>query len=283
MSSNYAQAVDNIDTYMKTVASFPLLTSDDEIALYKRIHGADASDAETALTSLIQSNLRLVVKIAHDFKQYNYPFADLVAEGNAGLITAAHRFNPDKGAKFSCYAAWWIKQAMRKALSDKTRLIRLPVEQAHRQTILDYATQNWITRTGTEPTEAELATECDMPIERVHDTLLLPTHVVSIDNTSDDGESGSTFHQLIQDSRDIDASFVREQRLDSLDTLLASLSDLRRFIITHLYGIGVPELSRCVIAQETGLSIDTLDNLITQIHAQLRNSLSTLLESEAYD
>ena len=113
--------VNSVKTYMGEIASYPLVTRDEEVELAERI--ADGSDL--ARKKLTEGNLRLVVKIAHDYKNLGVPLADLIAEGNVGLMKAVSKFQPDKGAKFSSYAAWWIKQAIRRAIANQGRVVRI--------------------------------------------------------------------------------------------------------------------------------------------------------------
>jgi len=111
-----------VERYIKDINGFPLINKSEEISLALRIKNGDLVSRE----KLIVSNLRLVVKIAHDFKGIGLSIEDLIAEGNIGLIRASEKFVPSKGVKFSTYAAWWIKQSMRKALTEKSKTIRIP-------------------------------------------------------------------------------------------------------------------------------------------------------------
>ena len=119
----------NLDTdsstrlYMQEITKTPLLTAEEEVELAERIMEGD----ETAREHMIKANLRLVVKIARDYSNYGVPLADLVSEGNIGLMKAVEKFDPEKGGKLSTYAAWWIKQSIKRALSNQGKTIRLPV------------------------------------------------------------------------------------------------------------------------------------------------------------
>ncbi len=117
---------DTMKVYMQEIGQIPLVTREEEVDLAADI----AKGSAAARHKLIQSNLRLVVKIAHDFKGLGLPLVDLISEGNIGLMKAVEKFDPSKGAKFSSYAAWWIKQSMRRALSNQSRTIRIPVQSA---------------------------------------------------------------------------------------------------------------------------------------------------------
>ena len=119
---------DSLKTYMENISRYPLVSVEDEVRLAAMIHGSDPVLKKQAADTLINSNLRLVVKIAHDFKGIGLPLMDLISEGNIGLMRSVEKFDPALGAKFSSYAAWWIKQSMHRALSNQTRTIRIPVQ-----------------------------------------------------------------------------------------------------------------------------------------------------------
>src|SRR4029077_6465504 len=114
---------DPFTLYLREVGETPLITPKEEIALARRIKRGDKAARE----QMIKANLRLVVKIARDYENYGLPLLDLINEGNIGLMRAVEKFDPSKGAKLSTYAAWWIKQSIRRALSDQSKTIRIPV------------------------------------------------------------------------------------------------------------------------------------------------------------
>src|SRR5438093_8988559 len=120
------QSADALQLYLQEMAETPLLTAKEEIALSKRVKKGDSK----ARARMIKANLRLVVKIARDYENHGLPLLDLINEGNLGLMKAVDRFDPKKGAKLSTYAALWIKQSIRRALSNHSRTIRLPVHMA---------------------------------------------------------------------------------------------------------------------------------------------------------
>ncbi|MFA6292324.1 MAG: sigma-70 family RNA polymerase sigma factor, partial [Victivallales bacterium] len=121
---------DTMKVYMQDIGQISLVTKEEEVELAAKIHGTDMKLKEEARATLIKANLRLVVKIAHDFKGLGLPLLDLISEGNIGLMRAVEKFDPAKGAKFSSYAAWWIKQSMRRALANQSKTIRIPVQSA---------------------------------------------------------------------------------------------------------------------------------------------------------
>ena len=152
-----------IQIYLREIGKVPLLTLQEESDLAKRIKRGDKKARER----MIRANLRLVVKIAHDYEGLGLPLLDLISEGNIGLMKAVERFDPNKGAKLSTYAAWWIKQAVRRALSNQGKTIRLPVHVADKVSQLHRHSHRLSERLGREPTDAELAESLDVPAHKV--------------------------------------------------------------------------------------------------------------------
>src|SRR5881296_1924078 len=149
--------------YLQEIGQFPLLTPQEEIELAKKIKKGDAKARE----QMINANLRLVVTIANDYANLGLPLLDLISEGNIGLTKAVERFDPGKGAKLSTYAAWWIKQSIKRALANQSKTIRLPVHLVDKLFHLRRATAKLEEVLGREPTDEELAGELDYPLARV--------------------------------------------------------------------------------------------------------------------
>ncbi|NCC66519.1 MAG: sigma-70 family RNA polymerase sigma factor [Spirochaetia bacterium] len=152
---------DTMKVYMQDIGQISLVTKEEEVDLAAKIHGTDPKAHEEARATLIQANLRLVVKIAHDFKGLGLPLLDLISEGNIGLMRAGEKFDPAKGAKFSSYAAWWIKQSMRRALANQSRTIRIPVQSAGKINKIKSVRMKLTEELGREPTDAEIAEHLD--------------------------------------------------------------------------------------------------------------------------
>ena len=149
--------------YLREIGQTPLLTPQEEIELARRIKRGDKKARE----QMIKANLRLVVKIARDYEGYGLPLLDLINEGNIGLMKGVERFDPKKGAKLSTYAAWWIKQAIKRALANQSKTIRLPVHVVDKLFHLRRAAAKLEEVLGREATDDELAEELDYPVARV--------------------------------------------------------------------------------------------------------------------
>ena len=139
----------NLQIYLQEIGKTPLLTIDEEISLAKRIRRGDKS----ARDHMIKANLRLVVKIAMDYKDFGLPLLDLISEGNIGLVKAVERFDPRKGGKLSTYAAWWIKQSIKRALANQSKTIRLPVHLVDKISSMRRAALKLAEEFGREPTD----------------------------------------------------------------------------------------------------------------------------------
>jgi RNA polymerase primary sigma factor len=154
---------DGIKIYLREIGKIPLLKPEDEVRLAARIKKGD----KKARTKMIRANLRLVVKIAHDYSNLGLPLLDLISEGNIGLMKAVERFDPKKGGKLSTYAAWWIKQSIKRALANQGKTIRLPVHLVDKISKVKRASHQLSERLGREPTDAELAAKLDMSPAKV--------------------------------------------------------------------------------------------------------------------
>jgi RNA polymerase primary sigma factor len=144
-----------IKIYLREIMQTPLLTAQQESELAARIKKGD----QKARTWMIKANLRLVVKIAHDYSNLGLPLLDLISEGNIGLMKAVERFDPAKGGKLSTYGAWWIKQSIKRALANQSKTIRLPVHLIDKIYKLYQASLTMSEELGREPTDEELSEE----------------------------------------------------------------------------------------------------------------------------
>src|SRR6202046_3269581 len=177
---NYKSGEDSdsgIKIYLREIGQIPLLTPDQEIELAAKIKKGD----KAARTLMIRANLRLVVKIAHDYANLGLPLLDLVSEGNIGLMKAGERVDPAKGGKLSTYAAWWIKQSIKRALANQSKTIRLPVHLVDKISKMRRVAMRLQEEMGREPTDEELAGELGMPTSRVTQMRLAAIRPASLD------------------------------------------------------------------------------------------------------
>ena len=185
----------NLQLYLQEIAKTPLLTIEEEVILAKRIHRGD----KAARDQMIKANLRLVVKIAMDYKDFGLPLLDLISEGNIGLIKAVERFDPRKGGKLSTYAAWWIKQSIKRALANQSKTIRLPVHLVDKISKMRKTAMVLSERLGREPSDEELAAELQIPTSKVAHLKSVSVRPASLDAPIGDEGDSTTFGEIVGD------------------------------------------------------------------------------------
>jgi RNA polymerase primary sigma factor len=219
-------ADDNSDTgikiYLREIGQVPLLTPREEIDLAARIKKGDRE----ARALMIKANLRLVVKIAHDYANLGLPLLDLVSEGNIGLMKAVERFDPAKGGKLSTYAAWWIKQSIKRALANQSKTIRLPVHLVDKISKMRRVSLQMNEELGREPTDDELAEEIGLSSGKVSQLKAASTRPASLDAPISDDDS-TEFGEIVGDE-DAQTPFelLRDKNLrDEVSDLLEVLDE----------------------------------------------------------
>jgi RNA polymerase primary sigma factor len=190
----YNEGGDALQLYLREIGKTPLLTRAEENKLAAQVQRG----SKRAREQMIKANLRLVVKISHDYANYGMPLLDLINEGNIGLMKAVERFNPRKGAKLSTYAALWIKQSIRRALSNQSKTIRLPVHVVDKVHKLNRAVQKLTEKLGREPTDAELGKVLEVPTAKVAALRKLGVSPISLDAPIGDEDDGR-FGDIVQD------------------------------------------------------------------------------------
>lgn len=180
--------------YLREIGQVKLLTPSEEIELAARIKKGDKKARE----QMIKANLRLVVKIAHDYEGFGLPLLDLISEGNIGLMKAVERFDPSKGGKLSTYGAWWIKQSIKRALANQSKTIRLPVHLVDKISKMRRVSMKLQEVFGREPTDEELAEELGISSSRVAMMRTAAIRPASLDAPIGDDDS-NTYAEVVQD------------------------------------------------------------------------------------
>lgn len=183
-----------IKLYLQEIGKTPLLTPAEEVELAKRIQKGD----KAARDHMIQANLRLVVKIANDYSNFGLPLLDLISEGNIGLVKAVERFDPNKGGKLSTYAAWWIKQSIKRALANQSKTIRLPVHLVDKIAKIRRVATALAEELQREPTDDELAMEMGMSVNKIAHLKSVSVRPTSLDAPVGEDENTS-FGELVGD------------------------------------------------------------------------------------
>jgi len=270
---------DTMKVYMHDIGQISLVTKEQEVDLAEKIHGEDNSAHDEARSTLIKANLRLVVKIAHDFKGLGLPLLDLISEGNIGLMRAVEKFDPAKGAKFSSYAAWWIKQSMRRALANQSRTIRIPVQSAGKINKIKSVRMKLAEKLGREPTDAEIAEHLAYSERTVAGLRLADLRTFSLHDPIQQGEDGE-FQDIIPDRGAMtpDRILGDVESVKRLISLLGELDIRERMILQMRFGL---DGKRPKTLEEVSQEIGRTRERVRQIQNQALTKLRALLADEA--
>ena len=224
-----------VKIYLREIGQVPLLTAEDEIRLAALIKKGD----KEARSLMIRSNLRLVVKIAHDYSNFGLPLLDLISEGNIGLMKAIEKFDPAKGAKLSTYSAWWIKQSIKRALANQSKIIRLPVHLIDKISKMRRVSTQMSEDLGRDPSDDELAEEIGISSSKISQLKTAACKPASLDAPLSD-EDTTVFGEMVQDEDSkTPYELLRDKnRVSEMADLLSVLDDREKEIITSRYGLG---------------------------------------------
>ena len=258
---------DPVRMYLKEIGNVPLLSTEEEIELAKRVEEGD----EAAKKKLTEANLRLVVSIAKKYVGRGMPFLDLIQEGNMGLMKAVDKFDYSKGYKFSTYATWWIRQAITRRLADTGRTIRVPVHMVETINKTLRMTRTLLQELGREPTPEEVADRLNVPVSRVREVLKISRDPVSLDTPIGE-EDDSHLGDFIEDDSALSPadsaafSMLREE----LNTALESLTDRERQVVELRFGL---RDGRARTLEEVGREFNVTRERIRQIEAKALRKL----------
>lgn len=225
---------DSLRRYLNDIAGYPLLSAEEEVMLGRKIQEGDVA----ALQRLVNSNLRFVVSVAKKYEGQGLPLADLISEGNAGLVKAAERFDESRGFKFISFAVWWIRQSMMMAIGTYKRMIRLPMNQVNDIQDLWRSEMEMEQKLERLPTDEELADFTGIPLDRLKAYQYSPGHTVSLDNQNDEEDKPGIMTFLEDTSIDAPDATLQSQDLKySLRQLLNQLPDRQRRVIQLSFGL----------------------------------------------
>jgi RNA polymerase primary sigma factor len=271
---SWETTTDALQLFLREAGRHPLLTAAQEVELAKKIEKHDMA----AKQRMIQSNLRLVVSIAKNYRNQGLPFLDLIQEGTLGLIRAVEKFDWRRGYKFSTYATWWIRQAVARALADKARTIRMPVHIVERMQKMNRAERSLWAVLGREPTLEEIADEANLPLQQAKEV-----KAAARASTSLDAPVGETDDAVLGDFVPGDEPLPDEQVEDSLRsqtlaTALRALPDRHRAVVVLRYGLDDAEPKTL---EEIGRRLGLTRERVRQIEVEALKRLATLHEMEA--
>jgi len=224
----------SLDLYLKEIGETPLLIKSEEVSLAKRIHAGDPQ----ALVQLTKANLRFVVSVAKQYQNQGLSLADLINEGNIGLIKAAKRFDEKRGFKFISYAVWWIRQSILQALAEQSRIVRLPLNRVGTLHKIGKAARNLEQEYGKIPSTSEIAEELDMTIEEINDTLRISNSHLSLDQPFTEGENNS-LKDVLEDelAESPDEDVMTTSLRAEIERVLSTLTEREAEVITLYFGI----------------------------------------------
>jgi len=248
-----------IKLYLKEIGQIKLLTPKEEVVLAARIKKGDRKARE----DMIKANLRLVVKIAHDYENYGLPLLDLISEGNIGLMKAVERFDPAKGGKLSTYAAWWIKQSIKRALANQSKTIRLPVHLVDKIARMRRLALKLQEELGREPSDEELAEEMGISPGRVAQMRSAGIRPASLDAPISDTDSNSYSEIIADENAGTPYERLEEETIKKmLRQLLRHLDARESMILEYRFGLeGGPERT----LEEVGAKFNVTRERIRQI------------------
>lgn len=258
--------------YLREIGRTALLTPPQEIDLARKIRKGDRQAREL----MINSNLRLVVTIAQDFANLGLPLLDVISEGNVGLMTAVDRFDPTKGAKLSTYASWWIKQAIKRALSNQAKTIRLPVHLGDKILKMRRVALQMSEEMGREPTDGELAEEIGIASEKIAHLKTVSVRPASLDAPVSEDESTEFGESVADEKAGTPFELLRDKDLqNNVGGLLEELDDREKRIISQRFGFeGGKRKTLQEIGRKLGVSRERIRQLENIALTKLRRALS---------
>lgn len=235
-SLNSVNSDDSVRIYLQQIGKIPLLSSEEELEVAKKIY---ESQSEIARKVLINANLRLVVSIAKKYIGRGLSFLDLIQEGNMGLIKATEKFDYTKGYKFSTYATWWIQQSITRAIADKARIIRLPIHLIESINKIKKATMDLTTKLGRIPNKQEIADEMSISVSKLTSIIKSTQSTISIDTpTGQKDDSNKIIDYIVDESTVAPDNIVsQESMLEDIKNMLNQLSQKEREVLILRFGL----------------------------------------------
>ena len=258
-----------LDKYLVEIGREELISTDEEVELAQRIHKGD----QEALDRLTRANLRFVVSVAKQYQNQGRALNDLIDEGNLGLIKAAQKFDETRGFKFISYAVWWIRQSILQAISEQSRIVRMPLNQVGFQSKLSKAIVSFEQEFERRPSAQELADILDTDLTKVQDALGTNGKKVSVDAPFQDDDSNCLIDIMQDESAPgTDNSMERESLSSDLEAALAVLNERERTVLKMLFGIGRNEMTAEEVANNMSLTRERVRQIKERALRRLREA-----------
>ena len=240
-----------IGSYLSEVSRIPMISTEEEVILAQQIHKGDMK----AMEKLVCANLRFVVSVAKQYSNQGLSLNDLIDEGNIGLIRAAEKFDETRGFKFISYAVWWIRQSILQAISENSRIVRMPLNQVGFQSKLNKAKVEFEQTNQREPSAEELAEIVDAEVDKVALAIGSTGKKISVDTPYQNDETSSMADNMTyENDRPTDARMEHESLATDLAVALNYITAKEQKVLEMLYGIGQRESTAEEVAQLMGLS-----------------------------
>ena len=270
------EELDATRMYLSEIGFSPLLTAREEVYYARQILRGDAS----ARNRMVESNLRLVVKIARRYMNRGLSLLDLIEEGNLGLIHAVEKFDPERGFRFSTYATWWIRQTIERALMNQTRIIRLPIHIIKEINGYLRTARRLAQTLDHEPTAEDIAQAMGKPVMEVKRMLQLNERVASVDTPIGKDEDRSLLDAIPDDNNPDPSQWLQDADLNhKLETWLSQLNDKQRIVVERRFGLGGQEKATL---EQVGNEIGVTRERVRQIQIDALRRLRNILENEGF-
>ncbi len=271
--------LDPTQIYLKEIGFSPLLTAEEEVHYGRLAIKGDPA----ARKKMIESNLRLVVKIARHYYNRGLEFSDLIEEGNLGLLRAVEKFDPERGFRFSTYATWWIRQTIERAIMNQTRTIRLPIHVLRELNLYLSTARELMKKQDHEPSYHEIADALEHSIDDVKKMMELNEHMISLDmQVSNENSTGKPLVEALADKNAHDpADLLADEHLhDSLERCLKELNEKQREVLCRRFGLGGYERQTL---EQVGKAVGLTRERVRQIQMNALKALREILEKHGLE
>ena len=256
-----------LEKYLQEIGKEDMISAEEEVELAQRIRHGD----QKALERLTKANLRFVVSVAKQYQNQGLSLPDLINEGNLGLLKAAERFDETRGFKFISYAVWWIRQSILQAISEQSRIVRLPLNQVGSVNKINREINRFEQENERRPSVDEIAEKIDLPEDKIDEAMNINGHHISMDAPFVDGEDNSLLDIMPNDNSPMaDTRLVAESLKSEIQHALTVLNDRERNVIEASYGINQPELTLEEIGEKYGLTRERVRQIKEKAIRKLR-------------
>ncbi len=257
----------SLEKYLQEISKEDMVSAEEEVELAQRIRKGD----KKALERLTRANLRFVVSVAKQYQNQGLTLPDLINEGNLGLLKAAERFDETRGFKFISYAVWWIRQSILQAISEQSRIVRLPLNQVGSYNKITREINKFEQINERKPSLEEIAENIDLPTDKIDEAMNISSHHISVDAPFIEGEDNSLLDVLPnEDLPSTDSPLVEESLKSEIRNALSILTERERRVVEAAYGINCTELTLEEIGNKYGLSRERVRQIKEKAIRKLR-------------